>query len=56
MAAQLSGISTTPTQFSIIICEDADSAICPIVQVINGDVKEYWTQYPPLEFTVSDWP
>lgn len=53
MAAQLSGISTTPTQFSIIY-ENADSAICPIVQVIDGDVKEYWTQYPPLDFTISD--
>lgn len=53
MAAQLSGISTTPTQFSIIY-ENADSAICPIVQVTDGDVKEYWTQYPPLDFT-KDW-
>ena len=27
------------------ICELADSALCPMIQVINEDVKQYWPQY-----------
>lgn len=34
----------------------AERAVCPIVQVINGDVKQYLLWYEPLGSTSSDWP
>lgn len=38
-----------------IICKLAEGALSPIIQVINGDVKQCGPQYRPLERTTSDW-
>jgi len=34
----------------------AESAVCPIVQVTNGEVKQYLPWYEPLWYANSDWP
>lgn len=35
------------------VCEVAEGSLCPVVQVINEEVKQYWTQYQSLEYTTS---
>lgn len=37
-----------------VIWKTAESVLCPFIQVINEEVKEYWSQYQPLEYTTSD--
>ena len=38
-----------------IICKLLESALCPIVQVINEDVNQHWPQYWPLGYTTNGW-
>lgn len=33
-----------------------EGGLCPIIQVINEDVKTVQAQYKPLQYTSSDWP
>lgn len=42
-----------PLQFCTI-CELAEGTLCPIVQVFNVHVKQYWPCYQPLGYTLSD--
>lgn len=39
-----------------VYCKLAKSALSPIIQVSNEEVKQYWTEYWPLGHTTSDWP
>ncbi|KAK4806786.1 hypothetical protein QYF61_005582 [Mycteria americana] len=34
----------------------AEGTLCPIIQIINEEVKHYWPQYRPLGYTSSDLP
>ena len=34
----------------------AEGTLCPIIQVINEEVKLYWSQFWLLGWTTSDWP
>lgn len=53
MAAQASGLSATPLNF---VCKRSEGTLYPIIQFINEQVKQDWTQYYPLGFTASHWP
>lgn len=53
MAAQASGLSATPLNF---VCILSEGTLYPIIQFINEQVKQDWTQYYPLGFTASHWP
>lgn len=33
-----------------------EDALCPIINVINEDVKQCWLHYPSQEGTIGDWP
>ncbi|KAK4827152.1 hypothetical protein QYF61_015106, partial [Mycteria americana] len=44
-----------PFQFWVI-CKLAEGALCPIIQIINEDDEQDWTQYRPLRYTTSHWP
>lgn len=56
VAMQLSSISITPTIFVCIICSSLESALCPTLQVINGIIILYLSQYKSLGCIISDWP
>lgn len=43
------------SQFGVI-SKLAESPLCPIIQMINEDVKEDQFQYQPLRYTASYWP
>lgn len=36
-----------------VICKLAGGTLCPIIQIVNEDVKQYWTQFCPLAYTAS---
>lgn len=55
MAAQVSGVSVILCSL-VIICKVVEGVLCPIIQLINEVVKQYWTQYQWPEHNPSDWP
>lgn len=38
------------------VCKLVEGQLCPIIQFINVDVKQYRTQYQPLGYTTNDCP
>jgi len=56
MAAELSGLSITPTSSALFANLLRVTSLCPIIEIINMIFKEYWPQYQFLRYTTSDWP
>lgn len=39
-----------------IICKLAEGAPCPIIQIISGEFKQYFSQYSTRRYSTIDWP
>ena len=39
-----------------VLCHPAEDALCPIIQIINEDIKEDQAQFSPLGYTANSWP
>jgi len=47
--------SDTPTIPPNILCKLGEGVLCPIIQVINEAVKQFWLQYQPLGYITNGW-